>query len=201
MSVKSIVFLAVMVFAIMASAAQIPRAAQLEIENFNTTLVNRPYFNKLFVREETVTVTETAQNCGITPVPATTTSSSSSSSSSSTESTSTTETSSTPSPTAVPSLAPPIGTQTSAPVTSSSVPMDPEVTTVVPVTSTVTTEIEITTEDPTSTPNPTSATASSAVPSGVDPTIPTPIDNSAIQNGLGGALLAGAVGFAALVAM
>ncbi|KAK2772775.1 hypothetical protein FQN53_004445 [Emmonsiellopsis sp. PD_33] len=186
MSVKSIVFLAVMVFAIMASAAQIPRAAQLEIENFNTTLVN-----------QTVTVTETAQNCGTTPVPATTTSSSSSS----TESTSTAETSSTPSPTAVPSLAPPIGTQTSAPVTSSSVPMDPEVTTVVPVTSTVTTEIEITTEDPTSTPNPTSATASSAVPSGVDPTIPTPIDNSAIQNGLGGALLAGAVGFAALVAM
>ncbi|KAK2748614.1 hypothetical protein FQN55_004167 [Onygenales sp. PD_40] len=197
MSVKSIVFLAVMVFAIMASAAQIPRAAQLEIDNFNTTLVNRPYFNKLFVREETVTVTETAQNCGTTPVPATTTSSSSSS----TESTSTTETSSTPSPTAVSSLAPPIGTQTSAPVTSSSVPMDPEVTTVVPVTSTVTTEIEITTEDPTSTPNPTSATASSAVPSGVDPTIPTPIDNSALQNGLGGALLAGAVGFAALVAM
>ncbi|KAK2793162.1 hypothetical protein FQN50_010025 [Emmonsiellopsis sp. PD_5] len=196
MSVKSILFLAIMAFAIMASAAQIPRAAQPEIENVNANLDNRPFFNKLFVREETVTVTETAQNCGTTPVPATT-----SSSSASIESTSTTETSSTPSPTAPPSLAPPVGTQTSAPVTSSSVPMDPEITTVIPVTSTMTTEIEITTEDPTSMPTPTSATASSAVPSGVDPTIPTPIDNSAIQNGLGGALLAGAVGFAALVAM
>ncbi|KAL2360414.1 hypothetical protein RJZ56_006724 [Blastomyces dermatitidis] len=61
MSVKSIVFLASMVFAIMATAANLPRAAaEKAVVDSPRGLGSQGFFGKIVARQETITVTATA---------------------------------------------------------------------------------------------------------------------------------------------
>ncbi|PGG98076.1 hypothetical protein GX51_06988 [Blastomyces parvus] len=67
MSVKSIVFLASMVFAIMATAANLPRAAaEKAVVDSPRGLGSQGFFGKIVARQETITVTATAtaDSCG-----------------------------------------------------------------------------------------------------------------------------------------
>ncbi|PGH35525.1 hypothetical protein GX50_01627 [[Emmonsia] crescens] len=176
MSVKSIVFLAIMVFAIMASGANLPRAAaEKAVIGSPRGLGNQGFFGKIVARQETITVTATADSCS-PPDPVTSVSSQ------------VPEIQSTESPVPVPvttsssSMAVPSASET--PEAS----VDPLATSSMAVSST---------------PPASRVTPSASSPVSSETATPPPIEtNLAVRNGgLEGAILVGAAGFAALAAL